>query len=123
MTIIDRSALTTPSVPREAVFLAPLGGDVIVRGLMLSEMIELASLKARIAAPVGTETEAEALARASGAMVAEQLHRCVVLADFKPVYTAAEWDSFGAMHPADVLALYSVVRRLNGEDAGANEKN
>lgn len=124
MTTLQRDQVRAPVLPKEAVPVASLGGEVVVRGLLLSEQMALSAMVVRAsAAQAAGESEDAAAIRARSQKVAETLARCVVLDDDKPLYTAAEWDVFGAQHPDDALKLYHTAQRLNGEDPEAAAKN
>jgi len=101
---ISRDQLRRPSLPKEAVDVPALGGEVVVRGMLLSERIELWS---------GSVTYAQ---------VAKALAACVSLDDGKPALTADEWEAFGGQHLDDAIALFSVVKRLSGLGTEAEKK-
>jgi len=125
MTTIKRGQLPpAPVLPEETVSVPSLGGDVIVRGLLLSQQMALHAKVARAtAAPAEGETEEQAGIRARSLRVAETLAMCVVLDDGKPLYTVEEWDVFGAKNTDDAMRLYETAQRLNGEDEEAATKN
>lgn len=103
---IDRASLKPPVLPREAVPVASLGGEVIVRGLKLSERLGLfANLGEDGAAPEQAFVH-----------VPRVLARVVILADGGPVFNEEEWEAHGALHPDDVFALFKVAQRLSGLD-------
>lgn len=124
MTTIKRGALPpAPTLPQETLEVAGLGGVVIVRGLLLSQQLALHAKLARATAAADGETEEQAGFTARAMRVAETLAMCVFLDDGEPVYSAAEWDIFGAKHADDAMALYNLARRLNGDDEEASAKN
>lgn len=123
MSLIERSAVQAPVLPKETVPMPSLGGDVIVRGLLLSERLTLSALSGQLSEPHPGESVELAQARAGAQMVSHTLARAVVLADGQPFYSVAQWDQFGAKHTGDVLALFQASRRLNGYDEGDTEKN
>lgn len=120
---LERNQIQSPVLPKEAVQVDALGGEVIVRGLLLSERMEMSALNVRLSQPQAGESEADARARAGGQLVVHTLARCVVLADGEPMWSAAQWDEFGARYPEEALHLFNTARRLNGQDAEAAEKN
>lgn len=120
---LERNQIKAPVLPKEAVQVDVIGGEVIVRGLLLSERLALSALNGQLSQPLPGENADLAQARAGAAMVAHTLARVVVLADEQPLYSAIEWDEFGAAHPGDVLELFRISRRLNGFDAGESAKN
>lgn len=124
MALIERSAAPVPpTLPRLTVAVAELGGEVIVRGMLLSERMALSALSADLADVQSGETAEQAQRRAGREIVFYTLSRCVVLADDAPLYTAAQWDAFGAQHPGAVLDLYKHARQLGGHDEDDNAKN
>lgn len=112
MAAIKRSAIKPPVLPREAVKVAALGGEVIVRGLLLRERLSL----------LGTLRD-----KAEGAVdfahVCEVLATCVLADDNKPIYTAADWEAFGGMHMGEALELFAKCQALSGLDGEAVKKS
>jgi hypothetical protein len=102
---LRRSEIARPLPPAEVVQVDALGGEVIVRGLLLSQRLEMAMYD-------GPRM----------AQVPHMLAICVVDADEQPVFTAAEWDAFGALHDADAMKLFAVAQRLSGFDRDEAEK-
>jgi hypothetical protein len=123
MALIERSQVKPPSLPRETVAVPALGGDVIVRGLLLSERMQLSGLNAQLSQAEPGESQEQARSRAGGHLVSFTLARAVELADGQPLYTAAEWDAVGAEHPDAVLDLFQRTRALGGQDVEAAAKN
>ena len=123
MALIERSQVKAPSLPRETVAVQALGGDVIVRGLLLSERMQLSGLNAHLSQPEPGESEEQARSRAGGHLVSFTLARAVELADGQPLYTQPQWDAFGAEHPEAVLDLFQRARVLGGQDQAAAAKN
>ena len=95
-----------PTVKTEVVSIADLG-EVTVRGLMLSEFLELRR--------IGDTDPAHA--------PAETLALCVEVADDAGNrWTAQDWDIFGGQHPEAINDLMDVVTRLRtGSDAKQDE--
>jgi len=104
MGLIQRADVRAPVLPKETVTVEALGGDVIVRGLLLAEKLERNRLS-------------------GGHLVAHTLAHAVELGDGLPLYTAEEWAVFGAQNPAAALDLFKVAQRLSGDDPEANRKN
>jgi hypothetical protein len=100
---LKRSEIPRPLPPAEAVQVDSLGGEVIVRGLLLSQRLEMAIYD-------GPRM----------AQVPQMLAICVVDADGKPIFDAAEWEAFGALHMADAMDLFGVAQRLSGFDKAAS---
>ena len=109
MALLKKSDIASPVLPKETVTVAEMGGDVVVRGLLLSEKLALfSSINAdgRVFAEIST-------------LLADTVRD----ADDLPVFTAAEWEAFGNRHHNAALALFAVARRLSGIDAEVDEKN
>lgn len=81
-----------------------MGGEVIVKGLLLSERLGLV---------LGEDTKHGRVARI--------LSQCVMYGDRTPLFTAEQWDAFGARHYEDTLMLFQAAHRLSG--LGDPEKN
>lgn len=123
MTVLDRNQVKAPVLRRKTVPVPSLGGDVIVRGLRLSELMEKRTVNDEAKVPLDGESEKKARARAGRQVVLFTLSRTVTLADGQPLYTEAEWDTFGADHPSEVLDLFNVAEELNGLKKEAVAKN
>lgn len=123
MSVIDRQAAAAPSPPREVVTVEPLGGDVEVRGLLLSDRLELSAAQRALRQPLAGETDAQARERAGAHMVPITLARTVHAADGKPLWTVDQWQSWGSSHIDEALRLFGVAMRLMGHDLEAAEKN
>lgn len=100
---LSREQLRRPAVPKETVDVPALGGEVVVRGLLLSERLEWAG-------------------SAGYAQVARALALCVALEDGKPALTAEEWEAFGGQHLEAAIDLFQVVKRLSGLGGDAEKK-
>lgn len=111
MALLKRGNVTGPTLRKETVPVPSLGGDVVVRGLMLSERL-------------GLREKAQAAKEAGGGdrFVAELLACSVVDADGHPLFTAEQWDIWAADHPAEFGALIDKSMELGGLD-GAAAKN
>ena len=101
---ISRDKLRRPSLPKEAVDVPALGGEVVVRGMTLSERLDLWS------------------GSVSYAQIAKALAVCVSLDDGKPALTADEWEAFGGANLAAAIDLFDVVKRLSGLGDDAAKK-
>lgn len=106
---INRNSLTLPALPSETVAVAALGGEVIVRGLRLSE---------RLAIFADLREDGKSYAH-----LARLLAPSVVGDDGQALLTEDEWETFGGQHFAEALELFAVARRLSGLDAEVVEKN
>ncbi len=120
---LERNQIKPPVLQKQSVQVDALGGEVVVRGLLLSERLELSALNGHVSQPKAGEGDDQARARGGAVMVAHTLARTVLLADGLPAYTAQEWDEFGATHPDAVLELFKVSRRMGGQDLEDVEKN
>lgn len=120
---VDRNQTKAPVLPQEVVPVEPLGGDVIVRGLLMSQQMAIAAQTLLAGAPQEGESDEAAQIRAKSLRVAETLARTVVLDDGKPLWTAGQWDVFGCQHPGVALQLFNTAQRLNGQDEEASVKN
>ena len=103
---LSRDQITAPVLRKEAVPVASLGGEVIVRGLLLSERLGLLS---------GTDEEGGA----RYAHVCQVLAVAVLAVDSLPVFTRDQWEEFGASHMSDAIDLFVHVQRLSGLDVEA----
>jgi hypothetical protein len=123
MTLLERNAVQEPVLRKETVPVASLGGDVVVRGRLLSESLQLSALQSALREPLPGESEDDARARAGSVMVAKTLHLGVVLADGEPMWSEQQWNVFGAANLVEAMTLFSTVQRLSGSDLQAIEKN
>jgi len=108
---ISRNQIKPPVLPKEAVPVAALGGEVIVRGMLLGERLTIMS---------AAREEGGAVAYAH---VCQVLAMCVLAEDGKPVYTAEEWEQFGARHMVEALELFTKCQSLSGLDGEAVKKS
>lgn len=108
---IKREAIKAPVLPKEAVPVPALGGEVIVRGMLLSE---------RLAIIGAARQEGDAV---TFDHVARVLAMCVLADDGKPVFTAEQWEQFGATHMVEALELFSKCQALSGLDGEASKKS
>jgi hypothetical protein len=120
---LDRNQIKLPVLPRETVQVDSLGGEVIVRGLLLSERMRNDRLNEFARQPLDGETEDDARARAGSLVVPRVLAQTVIDADGQPLMNATEWDQFGSVNRSDVFHLFNTAMRLSGQDQAAIEKN
>lgn len=107
---LNREQIRVPCLPKEAVDVPELGGEIIVSGLPLSKRLEL----------YAGQTRGDWL------NVSRLLESCVLDPDGVPLMTVAEWEAFGAQHFEAALRLVQVSQRLSGmnaEDAGKNSQS
>ena len=82
-----------------------LGGEVIVRGLMLSERVRILN------------------AASQGALSISELLSCTVIdAESEPIFSVDEWEAFGATHFVPAMHLFKKAKQLSGLDAETNQK-
>ncbi len=104
--MIERSKVEPPRLPEEEVAVPAFDDTVLVRGLGFTRAMHYAlNIKPN-----------------DGQYVAPLLAETVFAGDGDPLFTAAEWEAFGAKHTTDVLELYKAARRLSGLDAEETEK-
>jgi hypothetical protein len=117
MAVIKRQDVPDPVLPKETVEVEALGGEVVVRGLLLTEYLDL---KASIAAAAKGS-----VADRSGvhAVLPVLLAITVLDADEQPVFTQQEWQVFGAKHASQAIALFNVAWELSGFNQAAAVKN
>ncbi|HZX85535.1 MAG TPA: hypothetical protein VFF19_18330 [Reyranella sp.] len=122
---LDRSQIALPSLPEELVPVPSLGGDVLVRGMLLNESLEHDTRVRLASAALPGESEDEARARAGSAVIGMTLHVCVVDEAGNRLFSAAEWNRIGVTdeHRADIYKLFNVARRLSGREKADVSKN
>lgn len=106
---LRKADIKPPVLPKETHDCAPLGGEVVVRGLLLRERLALFDDAREGGARYGHLTAV--------------LAACVIDADGKQVFTQDEWEQFGAQHMEAALALFAVAQRLSGLDVEGAKKN
>lgn len=106
---LNRNSLTLPVLPSETVAVDALGGDVVVRGLKLSDRLAIFS---------SIREDGKSYAH-----LAKLLAASVVGDDGLQLLTESEWDAFGGVNFTEALALFNVASRLSGLDAEVVEKN
>ena len=121
--VLSRKQIKPPTLKQKVEPFPPLGGDVIVRGLLLSQRLESDSLNRHAREVREDETEEEARARAGAQVAPRVLQRCVVDEAGEPLLSALEWDVLGSSSPEDVLRLFNVAMGLSGQDSEEIEKN
>ena len=106
--VLTKESIAAPALPRETVPVPALGGDVVVRGLRLSERLALSM----------SVTQAERFR-----MVPALLALTVIDVAGEPVFSEDQWEAFGALHLVDTMALFDVAKRLSGMDEDALKKS
>lgn len=106
---VKKADIKRPVLPKEAVPVESMGGEVIVRGLLFSERMALF---------------AEA---GEGAQIMVYVPRLLAMtvidAEAKPIFSADEWEVFGVGQEAEMLALMQVALRLSGLQGEAVKKS
>lgn len=110
MGLISREQVKPATVPSETHPCPSLGGDVIVRGAMLSS---------RLAMEVAANGQALPLDKT----VPKVLALSVFGADGEPLLTEQEWNDHAGQHYSECIGLFNVAMRLWGFDNEANRKN
>ena len=106
---LKKADIKPPVLPKETVEVDALGGEVVVRGLLLRERLALFD---------DARDGGERFGHLSAVLAA-----CVVDADGKQVFTVDEWEQFGAVHFEAALKLFNVAQRLSGLDVEGAKKN
>lgn len=149
---LTKEQLILPQLPQEVVPVEALGGDIIVRGILLTEHLYIVQFFAPInaaidkiekeysaALPGADGDEAEVLFDASDlpATVREKYDRlkqkqnqrlpmmlsyCVVDSNGERLATQRQWDEFSALHSAAAFELFAIANRLCGLSLPDDEK-
>lgn len=130
MAVVKRANVAEPTLPRETVEVEALGGEVVVRGLLLTERLDLEArivhhakaAKAAREAAGGTDAGAAPAAGVHEVMPM-LLHMAVLDADGLQLWSAEQWQQFGGKHAGQALALFNVAWRLAGFSQADNAKN
>jgi hypothetical protein len=120
--IVERAQVRPVALPTEVVDVPAIGGEVLVRGMDMPQMLAFTAARRAATAPREGETAAEAGERASGDLVPLLLSMCVLAADDLPVYSVAEWRAFAVAHPGPTLDLWDAAVRLSGQGGDAEKK-
>lgn len=117
MAVLKRGDIAPPVTPKETMEVPALGGEVVVRGLLLSERMavqkQIVSLRRAEADDTGTVH----------AILPVMLALCVLDADGLPLWTQDQWQAFGGTHADQAVTLFNSAWRLSGFDAEAETKN
>lgn len=106
--VLRKSDIKPPVLPKETVDVPALGGEVIVRGLMLSERLTIATAL----------TQEDKLR-----LVPLLLSKTVMDAEGQQVFTEAEWETFGTRYLDSAMNLFDVARRLSGMEEESLKKS
>lgn len=119
MAVIKRANVEAPTLPKETVDVAALDGEVVVRGLLLTERL---AVEARIVA-LRSAPHVDGAAPDVNAILPVVLAICVLDADDLPLWTEQQWQVFGIKHQGQALALFNVAWRLSGFAQAQDAKN
>lgn len=101
-----------------------LGGEVIVREMLLDEKLLNTTLQNAERVPTTGESEQEARTRAGVAMVSRVLAWCVIQpGDGAPLMSRQQWREFGGSNLSEAMAAFNAALRLSGFDLEEVEKN
>lgn len=120
---IARDAIAPAVLPRETVQVDAIGGEVVVQGFDMQQMLAFHAHRRRLVVPLDGESPDDAIERAGAALVPWALSRTVLADDGKPVYTEDQWRAFGGRHAVACIELYHVAMRLSGSDDSAEKKS
>lgn len=116
MAVIKRGEIAAPVVPKETVPVPALDGDVVVRGLLLSERLAVQDQIAKLRKSADDKSSVHAI-------LPVLLAICVLDADSLPVFTQDQWQAFGAKHAGQAVDLFNTAWRLSGFSTADETKN
>ncbi len=102
MAVLKRGHFKHPALAREIVEVPELGGEVVVRGMTLSE---------RLAFSDATSREGDEDGTLRFGNVARVLAWCVLDADGEPLLTREEWEAMGSVHLSACVRLFDRAQR------------
>lgn len=106
MAVINKANVPPPMVPKRVIEnVEGIGGDVVIRGLYLSERNKLFSLAAQ-----------------GKAELSLLLHMAVVDDKDQAIYSVEEWEQYGAANYRTALDLFAVAKELSGLNAEVNKE-
>jgi hypothetical protein len=107
MAVINKANIPAPMLPKEVMSVPEISkeGDVIVRGLLLTDRVRL--LQKESAGSLGLSV---------------MLAATVVDENNEPIWTEQEWEAFGARHFDVALTIFYKAKELSGLDAEINKK-
>lgn len=121
--VLNRRQAKVPQLPQQIEPCEELGGDVVVRGLLLSKRMEIDEINDKAKVPLEGETDEEARTRAGKLVIPRTLHACVVDDEGEPVLSPEQWDVFGGAHRATTYRLFEVALRMCGRITEDVRKN
>lgn len=107
---LTKEQVRRPVLPKRAVDVPELGGEVIVRGLLLKDRLALIDMS--------SADKTHGMERVSKTLAAT-----VVDPDGQPLLTVEEWEEFGAENFAAAMNLFGVAMELSGFKTEVLEKN
>jgi hypothetical protein len=105
MAVLNKENVPPPVVPKETVTVPELGGDVIVRGLLLTDRIRF--FQKGQSGKLG---------------VSSMLAFTVIDAKGEEIFTEEEWEAFGAKNFSAAIELFEKAKKLSGMDVVVNKK-
>ena len=105
---LTKADVKRPVLPKRAVEVPELGGEVIVRGLLLKDRLSL----------IDATKETQDFSR-----VSRVLEATVVDPAGQPLLNRQEWEEFGAQHFAAAMKVFEVALELSGFRSEVLEKN
>lgn len=118
---ISRDAIRPAALPQELIDVPEIGGEVIVRGMSLPQLMQFAALQRRAFEPRDDEVPEETHARAAVELMPFLLHHTVLADDLQPVYSKAEWVTFCSAHVQASQRLWRAAMALSGQPTTAQE--
>jgi hypothetical protein len=119
---IARDQIRQVALPEEVVDVPEIGGEVIVRGFDMPRMLRFWAARRAAFERLGELPSDQQQEVAAGELVPLALHLAVLADDGQPVYTEAQWATFGAQHADVAMDLFSRVMSLSGADPAAEKK-
>lgn len=125
MPLIKREQIPAQAseLPCETVTVEALGGDVLVKGMDLPALMLFYSVSGRASTPLDGESKEQANQRGGLQAVSTALAMGVYADDGLPVFSEAQWRTWGADHTGEAMKLFRLVMKLSGTDAEAERKN
>lgn len=99
MGILKRADIAPPTpLGKETVAVPALGGEVVVRGMTLTERLVVSATEGKVEAFEG---------------IAFALSRCVLDAEGEPLMDREQWELWGAANTPAAIDLFVAVKRLS----------
>lgn len=110
MALLSRDTVKPAALPQETHPCVSLGGEVIVRGALLTDRLKVENSARDGKVPVEE-------------LIPRLLALAVVDASGQPLMDESDWNQHAGQHRDDCLQLFNVAMRLWGYDGEANRKN